>query len=262
MHSWELPSATPPTKFLTLPVELRLRIAEYALEQHPAAGIPHTGLHLPESKHQYRPSENLSLLRVCRQFELDFTSLAYNKTRFTLWTEKDVTCIQGLPLRKLRSMRKLGFNPSSVRSERWTGTGSLDSYFCSLEQLRLDELSIFWSHKWIQMVDVRSLVLFLRRLRHVKTIKFVLYGKQERNRSDYCALVGAIMKEDHFQRYDALGAPNIEATWWDWNLNTEGDIITFQAQEPRPVLPEEDYMLLMKPKVDALMAEAEKAAAL
>ncbi|KAF1925688.1 uncharacterized protein M421DRAFT_7708 [Didymella exigua CBS 183.55] len=103
----------------------------------------------------------------------------------------------------------------------------------------------------------------MRRLVHVKTVKFVLYGVTEaRNRSHYCKLIGAIMKEDHFQIYDALGAPNIEATWWGWHLSTQADMITFAAQNSRPVLPEEEYMLLMKPKVDAMMAEAERAAGL
>lgn len=70
------------------------------------------------------------------------------------------------------------------------------------------------------------------------------------------------MKEDHFQRYDAPGAPNVEACWWGWQLNSLVDTITFTAQAPRPALLEEDYMLLMKPKVDAMMAEAERAAGL
>ncbi|KZM23536.1 uncharacterized protein EKO05_0011232 [Ascochyta rabiei] len=249
--------------FLALPVELRLRIAEYALEQRPAAGIPHIGLPLRQYKHQYRPSENLSLLLVCRQFALDFTPLAYNKTRFTLWTEHDVARMRNLPPHKLRNIRKLGFEPWSVRCEEWTGTGSSESFFCNQEQLRLDELVFFWPHNWVHMIDVRLVVRFLRRVRHIRTIKFVQYGGiKETRRNEYRSLIGMIMKEDHFQRYDAPGAPNIEATWWDWHLNSQQNIHTFQAQEPRPVLPEEDYMLLMKPRVDALMAEAEQAIAL
>jgi hypothetical protein len=66
------------------------------------------------------------------------------------------------------------------------------------------------------------------------------------------------MKEDHYQRYDAPDAPNLEATWWDWCYSPDYSHITFEAQPPRPILPEEEYMLLMKPKVDALMAFAEE----
>ena len=99
----------------------------------------------------------------------------------------------------------------------------------------------------------------LRRLLNVKTIKLVMYGKWEgKNRRDYCSFVSGIMKEDYYQRYDAPGAPNIEATWRDWHLNKQENLITLQAHAPKPVLPEEEYVLLMKPKVDALMADAEK----
>jgi hypothetical protein len=184
-------------------------------------------------------------------------------TRFTLWSENGAPRMRELPVHKLRSIRKLGFKPQSVPREEWTGTGSLQNFFLSMEQLRLDELVIFWWFPSMNQIDVRFLVLFLRRLRHVRTVKIVLYRKKEEHtRREYCSLVGAIMKEDHFQRYDAPGAPNLEATWWDWYLDTQQNVITFQAQEPRPVLAEEEYMLIMKPKVDALMVEAEHAAAL
>ncbi|KAF2624764.1 hypothetical protein BU25DRAFT_133685 [Macroventuria anomochaeta] len=242
--------------FLDLPVELRLRIAEYALEQRPGTGIPHIGRHLENYKGGYRPSENMSLLLVCHQFNRDFTQLAYNKTRFMLWTYGHGTGLQGLPLYKLRSIRKLVYRPDTSEMQSW------GSYLYNLEQLHVDELVFLWHYQWTRP-SIKIVISFLRRLLHINTIKFVLYAKREgKNRSDYCSLVGAIMKEDHFQRYDAPGAPNVEATWWDWHLDTQENIITFRAQDPRPVLPEEDYMLLMKPEVDALMAEAERAAGL
>ena len=243
--------------FLKLPAELRLRIAEYALEQRPAAGIPHIGRHLQEYRNDYRPSENLALLLVCRQFNIDFTSLAYNKTRFTLWTDEHGARMQELPSYKLRSIRKLAYYPNEYDMESW------GNFFHNLEQLRLDELVLFCSHTWtVGLSTIKIMVLFLRRLQHVKRIKFVLYGKMGTNRSAYCSLIGAMMKEDHYQRYDAPGAPKVEATWWDWHLNTHENLITLRAQGPRPVLPEEEYMILMKPKVDALMAEAERVAGL
>lgn len=244
-----------PAMFLDLPVELRLRIAEYALQQRPAAGIPHIGRHLSEYEGDYRPSENMALLLVCRQFNADFTQLAYNKTRFLLWTSQHSTGLQELPLHKLRSIRKIACKPFGTTTESWCK----GKHFCNLEQLRLDELIILSQTG----ISSKQMVLFMRRLVHVEIVKFVMYGKRENeNRSNYCATVGLIMKEDHFQRYDAPGAPNIEATWWDWHLNPEANVITFRAQNARPILPEEEYMLLMKPKVDAMMAEAERAAGL
>lgn len=244
--------------FLNLPVELRLRIAEYALEQHPATGFTLHGRQLEERWGDYRPSENLALLLVCRQFSTDFTRSAYNKTRFPIWNDIQCTCLRNLPTYKLQSIKSIVYCRWGSEMESW------GSYCFGMEHLRLEELVFLchdgWFAHWRQNMAV---VAWMRRLVHVKTVKFAMYDETEgRNRSNYSKLVGAIMKEDHFQRYDAPGAPNIEATWWDWHLNSQADVITFTAQYPRPILHEEDYMLLMKPKVDAMMAEAERAAGL
>jgi hypothetical protein len=244
--------------FLDLPVELRLRIAEYALEQRPAVGIPHIGRQLQDYQGDYRPSENLALLLVCRQFNSDFTQLAFSKTRFPVWNHRQSTGLQGLPPHKLRSIRSIVHRSWGTELNPW------GKYCYDLEQLRLDEFVLLCDDSWFVLKErMRAVIAFMRRLLHVKTVKFVMYGvRKEKNRSDYCSLIGAIMKEDHFQRYDAPGAPNIEATWWDWRLNPQANMVTFTAQHPRPILPEEEYMLLMKPKVDAMMAEAERAAGL
>ena len=261
--------ATPSAaKFLTLPVELRLHIAEYAFEQDPAAGIPHKDHQhqdnspsgwWSEYEHDYRPSENLSLLLVCRQFNTEFTQIAYNKTRFTLRGRSNVIRLHELPALKIRSIRKLAFIPHLSELCSW------GSYPFKVEQLRLDELVFLWLgrtplHGSLQTCN-NSLYPIMRDLLHVKTIKFFLYGESEKdNRKAYCRLIATLMKDDHFYIYDAPSAPKIEATWWDWHLNEEGNVMTFQAHPQRPVLPEEDYMLLVKPKVDALMAEAERLA--
>lgn len=129
-------------------------------------------------------------------------------------------------------------------------------------QLYLDELILLSSSHWDNK-NTKILVSFLRQLRRVEVLKFIMYETRRGvNRTVYLSLVGAILKEDHFQRYDAPGAPNIEATWWTWCLNPQKNMITFQAQKPRPIYPEDEYMLLVKPMVDALMAEAEQAAGL
>ncbi|KAF3031137.1 hypothetical protein E8E11_000877 [Didymella keratinophila] len=243
---------------LKLPTELRLRIADYALEQHPATGIPPTSRQLQEYRADYRPSGNLALLLVCRQFNSDFTQLAYSKTRFSIWNRRQSNNLRQLPSHSVRNIRSIVHRAPVDEVTSW------GSYCYGLQQLHLDELVILCDRFFFVISqDVLNVAAFLRRLLHVKIIRFVMYDdKAGRKRSHYCRLIGAIMKEDHFQRYDAPGAPNIEARWWDWHLNSLGDMIAFTAQEPRPVLPEEEYMLLMKPKVDAMMAEAERAAGL
>jgi hypothetical protein len=255
-----------PATLLALPAELRLRIAEYALEQCSTAGLPlQTGStsywsHL----RQYWPSNQLALLRVCRQLTQDFTPLAYNKTRFTLygsWTEEDVTRMRKLPSYKVRNIRKLALGPLSIHTP-WVDISSWENYVYNEERLCLDELLFLWPQEWA-LIDTKALILLFRRLQQVKTIKLVVYeDKPGEAAQAFRSLVGTIMKEDHFQRYDAPGAPNIEATWWEWSFNNRESIITLQAHDPRPVLAEYDYMLLMKPKVDELMAQAERAAGL
>ncbi|KAH6625640.1 hypothetical protein C7974DRAFT_204211 [Boeremia exigua] len=243
---------------LALPTELRLRIAEYALEQRPAAGIPYMGSRLQEHENEYRPSQNLALLLVCRQFNTDFAQLAYNKTRFVLWDHERGTHLQQLPPHILRDIRKLAFLLGAHEIQSW------DKYFYDVELLRLDELVFLCPARWTNgPLNIRNVVRFLRRLAHVKTVKFVVYGKGEGlSRAPCFSLIGMIMKEDHFQRYDAPGAPNIEATGWDWHISTPENSVTLKAREPRPVLAEEDYMLLMKPEVDAFMAAAQREAGL
>lgn len=240
---------------LELPVELRLRIAEFALEQNPTAGIPYDR---PLPENDYHPSDNLALLLVCRQFNKDFAQLAYQKTRFLLWNRAQGACLQRLPSHRIINIRKLVYVlvPSDILS--W------GSYFYDLEQLQLDELIVLCPHGWANgHANIRNTVLFLRRLLHVKTAKFIMYsGGEGLNRAPHFSLIGTIMKEDHFQRYDVPGAPHVEATSWDWHLNAQENSVTLYAKDPKPIVTEEEYMLLMKPKVDALMAIAQQEAGL
>lgn len=246
------------TMLLVMPTELRLRIAEYALEQHVKAGIPATSRSLQECEADYRPSANLALLLVCRQFNSDFAQLVFNKTRFSIWSGRQSDNLRQLPSHSIRSIRSIVHRAPVDEVTSW------GSYCYGLQQLHLDELVILCDRFFFVISqDVVDVAAFLRRLLNVKTVRFVMYDdKGGRKRYHYCRLIGAIMKEDHFQRYDAPGAPKIEARWWDWQLNSLADTITFTAQAPRSVLPEEEYMLLMKPKIDAVMAEAERAAGL
>lgn len=256
LHSPPLQSLS--ATFLSLPVELRLQIAEYALDQCTTAGLPRRHQLPLDNHHVYRPSSNLSLLLVCRQFHEDFSTLAYNKTRFTLQEaqlEEGATQIRTLPVQKLESIRKIALGPL-LTHRPWNEMDRWAEYVYNEKRLHLDELALICPLP-IRPVFVRTPVHFLRNLRHVKVIKFLLYAQTDEHvRIFYRRLVLAIMEQDQLYRYDASEAPNIEATWWDWSYDPEEGIITLQAQRPRPTLPKEEYMLLMA----ELSLEAERAA--
>ncbi len=271
MEAQQLSPRRPSVTLLTLPVELRLLIAEFVLEQDDTAGEP-----IPPSQRTdalaLLPSqcaENLSLRLVCRQLTQELTRLAYKKTIFLLFgslTSKYGSRMQELPVQTFDHIRKLTFasasrcRPSGDSFEAWEG------YVFNEKRMHLDELVLFWSLGYTAHQSNQIWIPFFRRLKNVQTIKIILYHPwidvgTLQPATAYRSLVGAFMKVDHFERYDAPGAPNIEATWWAWSYEHDRQIITLKAQEPRPALPEEDYMRLMKPQVDALMAEAERAVA-
>lgn len=228
----------PTWMFLELPVELRLRIAEYALEKHPTAGLPiHNQLC---DNCDYQAFRNLALLLVNRQFNQDFKAVAYNKTRFTLWSEKMIARMLEFPPRKVRNIRRIALYAYKDGLACW------ERMYRDIGQLHLDRLIILWPEVWGCGINTGDLVLLLRRLRSIKTVKFISWSrKRSLNLSGYFSSNGAIMKEDQFQRYDTPDAPKIGTTWWNSHLDAERYIITLNAQAPRPVFSKEDYMLLM-----------------
>jgi hypothetical protein len=243
-----------PTTILSLPVELRLRIAEYATfeEEFLILGFPWRDDNNLGHKHYYKPSEYLALLLVCRQFHDDFTQLAYNNTKFVVCCDIDQALVRlhELPEYKIRNIRTLTFEPD-------TKIGVCERFLRETPQLQLHQLDIVFFDS-IEQRGISEIVSFFRRLSNTKVVKFMYDRYNWYDRKAWCVLIGAMMKEDHYQRYDAPGAPNLEATWWDWCYSPGYSHITFEAQSPRSILPEEEYMLLMKPKVDALMAFAEE----
>lgn len=230
---------------LDLPVEILVHIAGYALEQRPAAGIPHIRLHLGEHKPDYSSSKNLELLLVCRKFYSNLMQVAYNKTRFTLCSDNDraLALLRSLPTYKVQSIRKLAFEITPCRF-------NFGDFLFETPHLRLDELVLFCRYLWAEpSCSYADVVSLLHCLPNIKVIKFVLYAKQEqRNLKDYCNLVKAVIKADHRQRYEASNAPIEVAPWWDISLNAQNNVITFKSQKPPPILPKEDYMVLMKTK--------------
>lgn len=233
--------------FLSLPTEVRLQIAEYALEQPDDAGECHaaTSVQLPCT---YCASDNLAILLVCRQFHQDFAGIALQKTAFRL--SRNMNTIWRLPVAKLRHLRKL------VIPCDWTSDSLWHFYPFDDEDLRLDLLSIVWCKTaWAPRMEE-----LFRHVQNIKRIRIVLDCNQNIRRGLLIHLMGAIYKNDHYWRYDAPDGPHLGAVWFEpcWrpeepphdSLARSHDFI---AQTPRLHMAEEDYIAMMKPKIDDLM---------
>ncbi|KAL1796771.1 hypothetical protein ACET3X_005311 [Alternaria dauci] len=238
------------TTFFALPTELRLHIAAYALEQ-PDAGL--TREHRPgemrdcfRADNRYKSSTNLAIRLVCRQFNVDFRRLAIQKTLFVL-PKGSTGVVQQQSDGLLRDVKKLRvhFDPNDITE--W------NTYPLNKPCLRLDQLELV-----IMFEDDNSrkaLVGLFRRLQNVKQIRLLANEKGRAWGShEFIKLLGEMLKEDHYQRYDAPNAPNPEDSWWEWSYSDDvGQTIFVAQQQPKPIMLEEDYMLLMKPKVDYII---------
>ncbi|KAG9189196.1 hypothetical protein G6011_06064 [Alternaria panax] len=237
------------TTFFSLPTELRLEIAAYALEQ-PNAGL--TREHRPGGirnrfsvDNGYKSSTNLAIRLVCRQFNADFRRLSIQNTLFVL--PKDSTWIAHQQSDEfLRNVKKLRARYNYNDITEWK------VYPMKKPCMHLDQLELV-----ITLEDSKcrkALVGLFRRLQNVKQIRLLACGNSLAWGShEYIKLLGEILKEDHYQRYDAPNAPNLGDTWWEWSYRDDLGQAIFVAQQPKPIMMEEDYMLLMKPRVDYIM---------
>jgi hypothetical protein len=247
---------------LALPAELRNHCIGYALAQAPDAGFmcsaTYHGLVLDQ---QYSASAQLSILLTCHQFHLDFYQLAYRSTTFIL--RDDCDSINGLLGRlrreQIECIERIAFVTSPTRIHElvhWF------SYPFNLEDLHLQELSVvlYRSEDWhFPSQYTRDLVALLRRLQNVKKLRFVRNFAHVSGsfRTWYNRLIGLILKEDHYQRYDAPGAPNVEVTWWNWSYDYADNTFELVAQPPKPILPEAEYIEFVAPMVRRLMSDME-----
>ncbi|KAF2819446.1 hypothetical protein CC86DRAFT_146290 [Ophiobolus disseminans] len=234
---------TPRTTILSLPVELRLQIAAYALEQ-PA----NPGLHAHRADYNglidltYRSASNLSILLVCRQFYQDFASLAFRMTTFVL--NGDISCsLHSQPETTLRNLRKL-----SIGKSGWNSVQQWHNYPFDNENLQLDVLSLVLDTK-----DPDPTTRLLRCLRHVRIVRIFPTADKRFHAHHFAQLVGAMYQEDHYHRYDAPDAPNVGNTLFEPHFNSDDGSFDLVAKEPTPVMAEEDYMVMMKPKINRLM---------
>jgi hypothetical protein len=237
--------------FLALPVELRLHIAADALEQQPGSGFsrvdPSPGEETRfELDTDYHSSHNLSIRLVCRQFNIDFTGLALQKTRFVLHNNAALV-ISTQPEPLLREVRKLVVRCDHNIIARW------HEFVFNKDCLHLDELDLVTPLG--NAAECNALVGMFRRLKQVKKVRLPLDRDVKLAKMGCYRLVGAMLKEDHYQRYDAPNAPNLGSSWWSWDFNKEFSWATFVAQEPKPIMAEQEYILLIKPKVDEIMEQ-------
>ena len=243
---------------MSLPVELRLQIAAYALEQSAS------DIFLPQPKAyqrikpEYDATSNLSILLVCRQFYQDFAKIAFQMTTFILGHNDSTGEVEHCPAQlcealstkvsTLWNLRKVVLELSVCQSVlEWR------NYPFNNEHIHLDELSV------IATVDcdadfIRYVPWLLRRLQHVRKIRILPVAVRSLlYRQSYGNLLGLIYKKDHYDRYDAPNAPDFGATWFEPSYNDEDTSYDFVAREPEPMIAEEEYMVMMKPKIDHLM---------
>jgi hypothetical protein len=242
--SYTAPDAT----FLCLPIELRLEIVAYALQQFEAGLIK---VHSSNEERgcfrideKYKSSNNLAIRLVCRQFNAEFHRLAIQNTLFVL--SKSSTLVSNQQSDKLlQDVRKLRIYCDHEVITAW------HEYPLNRRCMHLNELQFVMP---LCNSNRTALVGLLRRLRNVKQVKLLFPDHCfTREPYEYIKLLGELLKEDHYQRYDAPNAPNFESTCWEWSFEKESSWAVFEAREPMPLMEEGHYLLLMKPKIDYIM---------
>jgi hypothetical protein len=231
--------ATPRTTFFSLPTELRLQIAEYALEQRGDVGLRESReLRIDPT---YNAASNMSLILVCRQFQQDFTDIAYQMTRF-VFIGPNMQLVHGSSDAKLRNLRKV------VIDAAWSRINTWQVYPFNKECLILEELCIVALPNEYGIIH---LVALLERLRNVKKLRF--FPCSGNHRLEYGRLVGAMYKQDHYRRYDAPGVRSSEHICWDHSFDVRDSSADLVICQPAPPMAEEEYMVMMKPKIDELI---------
>ncbi|KAF2191582.1 hypothetical protein K469DRAFT_558543 [Zopfia rhizophila CBS 207.26] len=258
---------TPSSRFLTLPAELRLAILDFALSsQNNGDGFCNRspvwpgGLYLDENYSS--SSSNLGILLTCRQFRHDFTVLAFSRIPFVITDiySSLLTRLNILQSHQISAIRHLTFVAGARQFREMV---HWHRYPFNVEALRLDSLKVVLhrSAHWHYPSDFTSdMVSLLRRLQHVQSLSFFRNGANVKGffKTWYNRLIGLVLKEDHYQRYDAPSAPNVEDTWWDWGFDDSGEWFELQAREKRALLAEEEYLEGMRPMVERLMREMER----
>ncbi|KAJ4355663.1 uncharacterized protein N0V89_003683 [Didymosphaeria variabile] len=270
----------PHVGFLALPIELRLQILENVIDDRPNAGLVYPTVSATAKSDFNRTSQglildlghssaaNLKILCVCRQLRDEFTQAAFRRTVFIIRDPYHVNAkiLQPLQHVHLENLRRVMLVFQAYRLSQLTSWRRpfnredlhLDNLTIALQSTTQHTVGPMMSDDYIKQ-STRDVVGLLRRLEHVKSLKFVQNAAFTRRRFQawYNQIVGLVLKEDHYQRYDAPEAPHIEATWWDWHFDSAEKSFEFIARPAKPVVPEPDYMEMVAPLVAKLMSEME-----
>ncbi|KAK7181614.1 hypothetical protein DPSP01_011383 [Paraphaeosphaeria sporulosa] len=272
--------ARPHACLLSLPIELRLQILECVIDGSPNAGLKYPKVCAtvrPESNRNfqglildlgYSAAATLNVLLVCRQLRNEFTKAAFQRTVFVIRDPYYVNAkyFRNLQRVQLDSLRRVMI---VFQAYRLSQLSSWRRPF-NLEGLHLDNLTIALQSATQHTVggvlsedylanSTRDVVGLLRRLGHVNSFKIVQNAAftTQRFQAWWYQIIGLILKEDHYQRYDAPDAPQIETTWWDWHFDSAEKSFEFIARPAKPVVPEPDYMEMVAPLVASLMSAME-----
>jgi hypothetical protein len=234
-------ATTSGTTFFSLPTELRLQIAACILHQSDNVGIlqPNKESRIDPT---FDPASNLSILLVCREFHRDFANIAYQMTRFFFIGPQMLVPLRA-PDRKLQNLRKV------VVNAHWPYIDDWHMYPFNKECIALQELSVILLPYNDHVIS--SATSLLHRLQNVQKIR--IFPSVGNYQLTYGQLVGAMYKDDHYHRYDVQGAPIVQKTWWEPRFNSCDTSFDFEICEAEPVMAEEDYMVMMKPKIDEIM---------
>lgn len=266
------------TGLLSLPPELLIQILEYVIDNGPHAGLTFTSqppVGLPRTSQTstrlvldptYSSAACLRILLVCRQLRQVLTKVAFQRTAFVVRAgyRATLSTLQPLQRYQIENLRNITllFEPyrfGLMTSWRWPFNS---------EALHLDTLAIAFTHtspgdpralEDLTTQNIIELVRLLRQLEHVKRLRFIQNGTfANPSFRMWCnQVVGRLLKEDHYQRYDAHGAPHIETTWWVWHFNDDEKSFEFVAQPAKAVVSEPSYMEAVAPLVARLMSEME-----
>jgi hypothetical protein len=257
--------STSRANLFNLPAELRLEIMSYVYIQEPNTVYklysiprpPRTGLFLNKL---YSSASALALLLVCKQFRHDFSRLAFNNTHFVLTDKhasisKQMATLQPYQINALRHFHFVIADQSNFRDlVHWT------NYPFNNPDLHLDTLAVVFQrndHQHFPHEFMKETVSLLRRLENVTNLRFIRNSANMKGffRTWFNRLIGLVLKEDHFNRYDHSNAPQLPKFWWDWNFSIKEQSFELKAREPMKIIDEEEYMKLVAPLIDQLMKD-------
>jgi hypothetical protein len=199
-------------------------------------------------------------LLVCRQLYQDCSLLGFSNATFVAMNlhANIPRRLSILHIKQIQSIRNIAF----VANDRhFAKLGDWNGRPFNIPDLNLDSLTLVLhrSSPWHYLFDHTVVVTnLLRRLRGVKQFMIVRNHARVKGslKSWFNRLVGHMMKIDHENRYDR-DPPIPEEVWWKWIFDDAAQVITFEAQPPKPMVDEETYLQSILPLMEELRISVE-----